>query len=191
MANLKQIGLAFNLYNDDNGDLYPQHWGVGQWVWPDSSTSTQWNGFLAVYLGWNGDTRVNGFRYSPVFRCPLYQSLIDVTYESTAANAENVSYGYNYYWFSSNPGLVGGWPDGNPIRRANVLNPSQKILVADSGTGLNVIHCWVSQGMPMSARHGGGANFLYVDGHVDRQIPTNVGYGQPNPDYLVNWDPRY
>ena len=80
MANLKQIGLAFNLYNDDNGDLYPQHWGVGQWVWPDSSTSTQWNGFLAVYLGWNGDTSVNGFRYSPVFRCPLYQSLIDVTY---------------------------------------------------------------------------------------------------------------
>lgn len=176
-SNLKSVGLAFELYRTDNDDWYPKNISTSGFIWPDGSIGSLWYAYIAVYLGWNGDTSLEGFARPELLDCPMYTPPegLYLAYNSTSDNWSYNSYGYNYQ------GL--GYHDfGNPanswvMRGADVVQPSGKICVADSGPngpeeyGLCLISCAPSLVYPLSKRHitkepDGGPNVLFADGHV-------------------------
>jgi prepilin-type N-terminal cleavage/methylation domain-containing protein/prepilin-type processing-associated H-X9-DG protein len=169
-SNMKQMGMAFIMYRNDNKLFFPPHWGTATYQWPSGSTATLWYGFLAKYLGWNGDT--TNMTFSRVFHCPSDPALdMDIrqnqTYESTVANAQPQSYGYNYTYFSSNPNMTSAAPHQKHLKQ-------QVVLVADSANVVNFSapnygYCvWpLSVTFPLGDRHSQGLNALFIDGHVE------------------------
>ena len=192
-SNLRQIGMAFQLYANDRQQWYPMNIGTNTYFWPPSSDSTTlWYAYIAPYLGWNGDTSVNGFIYPRVLDCPAYDRTADVTWASTAANWTFVSYGYNDVYFGnfsfSNPTT-----QSRTFKRGQIQRPAEKFLVMDS---LYTLTRWYTVGTdpyPIQPRHDKRCNVLFADGHVTTLTPYEmVGDGingsQSNSDAIFrNW----
>ena len=177
-SNLKNVGTAFGMYMIDGNDWYPTNVGFYDHVWPNGATGTLWYGYIAIYLGWNGDTGHATFVRSNVLDCPMYIPPANktLTYESTSDNWAYNSFGYNYNGF-------GYWNFGNPsaskrFRGSQIVQPGEKLLVADSGPyggnlpdGGNCLISYMWAEYPVSTRHGGedpngGPNVLFADSHV-------------------------
>lgn len=150
--NLKQIGAAFLLYQDDWNGWYPLPWAAGPGVWIQQlwdqnyfSTSMSYN--TARYL-------VPPFTKT-IMRCP------------SADDSVSFSYGQNRL----------AETQGNAFNKNAKLAvaPEKTCLVADSTqatvggdppiTGANEY---------LTGRHSNGANILYYDGHVDWRIPYTL-----------------
>ena len=189
-SNLRQVGMAFNMYRNDNKLFFPPHWGASPYKWPSGSNITLWYGFLARYIGWNGDT--GNMTFSKVYRCPADPSddspyRANQTYESTVVNAQEQSYGYNYSYYSSNPGFSSN-------TGSHQKHPKQVLLAADSGnvfgpTSLNYGYIvWVNDPTqaPLGNRHSQGANAVFADAHVEYfktsflMAPDNLKYWWQN-----------
>ena len=185
-SNLRQIGLGFQYYTDTYNEYYPPHWGAGPWRWPPSGArNSTWQAFIAVYLGWNGNTQKGLFSVLPVYRCPSDKiSQFDgATYEVLAGgNLRNVSYGYNHTLFSSAANF-------RKIRKSEIAEPELKVLVADSDPtgyeGAILIYCdWLRES-GISLRHSDG-NILFADGHVALQKRKKIN----GLDYIP-WTPPW
>lgn len=163
-ANLRQIGIGFQFYNDANREYYPPHWGAGPWVWPSGDIASTWRAFVAIYLGWNGKTEAATFSVLPVYRCPAdtTSQTAGITYESTTINWTHGSYGYNHTLFSSQSGF-------RAVRRNEVIGPELKLLVADRDStdtrGSLLVYASVEVDALISTRHS-DANVLFAAGHV-------------------------
>ncbi len=136
LSNLKQIGLAMQLYADDYDGVYTR----GQfWPWDSSRT---WIHVTEPYV-----------RNSQVFICPT-------------ADPQRFSYGYNIAYWGAGDLLDGmhGINDAVPVSEAAVLEPTETIWVVDFdnywGCGLEF-----GLEAP-TARHNDHFNTLFVDGHV-------------------------
>ena len=139
-SNLRQIGMAFHMYIDDNDFKLPPYW---------KSSTDFWG------------TRINGYMDDEnVWHCP--------NFKDSKLEDGSTSYGYNIFGLNDQEG---GWEwSGKDI--SQVKYPSQCIMIADSGpyNGGESPGCSVIsrnyQAMPVGDRHSGGANVLFVDGHV-------------------------
>lgn len=150
MNNLRQLGLVFRMYTSDNND-YPHHW----YAWGD------------LALGRYVNNNVELWHCPPVrFLNNNPQLYWDFYYGS---------YGYNYevlgpYDQKSQPDTDSTWRSVSAYP-----HPDSTVLYADSGdfeahftpypayppTG--VIN---GSGYPVSQIHKGGANAVFLDGHV-------------------------
>ncbi len=135
-SNLHQLGLALQMYADDHDGTYTR----GQF-WPWTSVHL-WSDAIEPYV-----------RNQAVFVCP-------------AAGQDQYSYGYNIaYWGR------GDWWDGmhgindeRPVTEADVPLPAETVWVVDYGAYWG---CGLEFGLQEpAARHQGGFNALFVDGHV-------------------------
>lgn len=189
ISNLKSVGTAFGMYMSDGDDWYPMNIGVGDFGWPSgpaNSVGTIWYAYIAVYLGWNGDTSHAGFTRTKLLDCPLYTPPAGkyLAYDSTSDNWGYNAYGYNYngfgYWNFSNPA------QSRRFKGAQIVQPAEKILVADAGPyqstpngGVCIISYVDITTYPVSTRHternpDGGPDILFADGHVNYETLDEV-----------------
>ena len=178
-SNLKQIGQAFAMYEQDNDGYIPDSSNPGG-VWHF------WFTQLIPYIGQNGNNK------QVIFRCPS-----DPSY---AYNYNQLSYGMNYE--------VSGWPISDSssmpiVNIADVQRTDGVILVAESN-GDNSYCCFTdfinSADWP-GTRHQDGCNVLFFDGHVQwYKQSAIVGawsdkliylWGVSNPGYIGSAKPFY
>jgi len=160
-SNLKQIGLAYNMYSQDYDEMLPRN-SIG------SSLGTIW---------WTGEVQPY-VKNVQLFVCPSCDTL-QATAAVGLAGAPNCACANTYYrlrgGYGANYGDTGRlnpWPVPSGRSLSDVPDVAGTLLVADS-------HCvvasppgvWPCDGTwtgnkGYSLRHNEGANVLFVDGHV-------------------------
>src|SRR5262245_35159528 len=155
ISNLREVGLALVMYVDDF-KFYPQGWGDG----------TIWGMKLLPYAARTGD----------MFFCPADKP--DPKPLSPDWN-RGFSYGHNSYGHYPAQLGLGTAPDPL-VRESDVMSPADMIAAGD-----NEQHWPGSLLLPNpgpgganpervlpSARHQGGANMVFCDGHVELRPKT-------------------
>jgi prepilin-type N-terminal cleavage/methylation domain-containing protein/prepilin-type processing-associated H-X9-DG protein len=158
LSQMRQLGLAVNLYADENEDTLPrsQHsaFAYGELPWERS---------LAPQLGFTTATWTN--LLTGVYRC------------AADRRATPLSYGLNVYFELGPEDDYEGKPQ-TWRRMTAVPNPSATILFAETGSGADhimpIFWSTPSDGADVdSRRHLGRANYTFVDGHGEaRQFAT-------------------
>ncbi len=179
-SNLRQIGIAIDMYTQDYDGLYPctgnfQLWMGRYWRWP-----------LKPYMALSGNPNGGNLLKSDsnsrnVLLCP--------SDSDAAAKFDGTSYSYSMSCYISPDTIntmtsftrtyVAPGPECVPQNEASVAYPGQKIIVAE----------WTSNHeSPKTANlwsWGGGRACLFADGHVkylkSKQIlPANDGFPDIN-----------
>jgi prepilin-type processing-associated H-X9-DG protein len=117
-SNLRQIGLAINLYAVDHNDYYPPGF---------VSTVGDWPLFIAPYMAKTQTTYGPGIDSSKAFLCPsgvLSNGLLTIR-----------------LMYSAHPRMMpsSSYPSFNLYKRSRVARPSELVLVAD-GTQQSVLY---------------------------------------------------
>jgi prepilin-type processing-associated H-X9-DG protein/prepilin-type N-terminal cleavage/methylation domain-containing protein len=183
-GNLKQLGLAGQLYADDSKDYWPlfDNFGKAGQIWYNLVL------FQDYYLGKSlpvqgaGNIPLNSNNIPLDLICPNVKSPVLVN-----NLAQLIYYGMNYQGFTDK-GIT--WYNANTITcylLPKIKAPSAKIAHLDSynwsvsHSGANPINVGDTY---VAYRHGGdrAANVLFFDGHVSSQftrelyVPTRPGY---------------
>jgi prepilin-type N-terminal cleavage/methylation domain-containing protein/prepilin-type processing-associated H-X9-DG protein len=206
-SNLKQVGLAMFMYQQDNSDYFVrcfiQHGPASMKKEPDLG-KLLWQQLLLVYVQKGGKA----------FVCPKFMGAalgdgLGGTKKGgdwpTANNwydwfaNYSPSYGFNHRalgcggWYPD-WGCVSGVGQGVKTKSTQVRNPGQVIMCIDNcawaanslriydpiGTSPNRAF-WVEYYHPSKWRHSDGANILFVDGHVDwDKIKTSRCFQYPD-----------
>jgi prepilin-type N-terminal cleavage/methylation domain-containing protein/prepilin-type processing-associated H-X9-DG protein len=164
LNNVKQLGVLFINYCDDNGEYFPAAYFTGSYVGADG----YWNSRL-FYL----------YKMQPgVITCPSFSSGNKITTSVTSGP----HYGTNYcHVTGSVRAPYVGNPTTNPAKRSSIQRPSETILMGDSlsgpypASGLPSGNARISDGNGFTymlfARHGmsqrfGTVNIGWTDGHA-------------------------
>jgi len=192
LNNLRQWGLAQNMYLDDNQNVFPLPkiatatpgssgynentplWKNFQEFHQAGQGDSAWFNALPPYVGgkalWEiaGDP-ANFVSSRKIYNCPA------VTQPAEFNETERVVFNYGMNP-KGNTGLDASVAYGTSFKSTMVQNPSAFVFMADNrarSTDLpyygaptkevGVQHCWVKQ---FSARHNVGGNLMFADGHV-------------------------
>lgn len=163
MANLKQLGIAVELYRQDDGLGRFPFWSG----WPAPATCNFWGWdvkflpeMLWSYLGSETITGSFGSGEMMHFRCPKNPETFQM------AVREDVN--GNIVDFHISCALIGeGYGE-------KVGNASITYLMIDFPT-----QAWPAR----SGNHNVGSNVLFVDGHVEYKTEAQLGSSWPNEDY--------
>ena len=173
-SNQKQIGLAFMQYTQDYDELFPP---FAQGYTSTSPYGTGWVVLLQPYIKSQG-----------VFQCP------DDKVGATGTNP--IATGYNDYWYNSQIGygtgasaatmglskftapattILTGDGDGNGSNSEGLGSCNSNNESCGAGTALykeNPVGSWgwadLNTLRDFETKHGDGANYSFVDGHVKR-----------------------
>jgi prepilin-type N-terminal cleavage/methylation domain-containing protein/prepilin-type processing-associated H-X9-DG protein len=155
LGQMRQLGLALNLYSDDHGDEFPrsQHSAF-------THRQSTWGRALAPHLGSNSATWTNLFR--TVYHCRSDRRPIPVW-----------SYGLNVYFELGPDDDYEGKP--RTWRRVGLIpHPATTIVFAENASGADHImpNYWTSAADASdlaSERHLRKSNYTFVDGHAERR----------------------
>ena len=165
ISNLKQLGIAFNMYADSFNDYYPPYYSNKYW---------------SAALMQESNIKAN------MFLCPGFS--YDTNTEYAPINSQGlptyyIHYGYNGKYFGSTDGVSSSYPESKPnkpIRRNEIKFPSLAYAAMDSYSakypsmkvgGLQVLTYHVeanpskdvATGQP-HARHSTAVNICFADG---------------------------
>lgn len=178
MNNLRQLALAFLMYVQDNDEYFPPSYYL------DGAFS--WDYHTADWSTYTPEGIISSYIKEGVYSCP------------TASTMQ--SWGRLYTGYAYNTTYIGGgygnWgPNQPPARLSRIHNPSQTILLADSGIwadpgnggqvcGNNYLKAPGNSdyhGPNVHFRHNGFANVAFVDGSV-RSLSKkyNISPNDPN-----------
>ncbi len=182
---LKQIGLGFQFYYQDNNDYMLAPYD-GEQVWP-----THIHSYFPNAGGENG-----------MFHCPSNSLMAELDDNNAATGAgyarwyrrdytgnhrEVMDYAFNSHIYD--------WPSysGKRIKVLRIQSPSDKFLIFDhASTSYGHYYHTVSATAPgIVPMHKNNVNFLFVDGHADhlgfKNIPTD---GFSSTEINSRWRPR-
>lgn len=169
LSNLRQIGVATQLYVADNNNRLPP---VGD--------NTTWFFILNRYIQ---ETNAPSNRLNSCFSCPTFVKETAGQYSSTAWDRHG--YGYSTVMVGS-PRTSWGWQTPpNTLqtfqpRMTEIRDPSRTILVGDTvgpawtWHSLNVQTFLNRTGARGPRRHNGMMNVLFVDGHAKSITPDEL-----------------
>lgn len=166
-SNLKQIGLAANLYAEDNETYIPRGGEYDVWFL-----------YFLPYIGQEG---VTDYRNAGIFTCGSYPN-----------KDQTICYVINAWTFANNTDMAGVQVSG-PTKLESFKSRMQKVYLADSEDGewrpviqdalspdLDRMDIWKVTHLPNSTdvsvedgrrvareRHKDGANYLFLDWHAD------------------------
>jgi prepilin-type N-terminal cleavage/methylation domain-containing protein/prepilin-type processing-associated H-X9-DG protein len=194
-SNLRQWGIALQMYVDSNSQKYPYPFVVSDLT--NFASAQDWAQSLEPYaIRWT----------ERAFHCPGYKAFLGLTnwpgtWTGSGSGTEWAfvsSYGYNgggsYCWYSGTGGgalglgLIGVWGHFGPpaVSASQVRVPSQMIAIGDSrldrspgngpgaqGLGMDLLMCGAFSGnFPYPPRHGKNYNVVFCDGHVEGMDPA-------------------
>jgi prepilin-type N-terminal cleavage/methylation domain-containing protein len=117
LTNMRQVGLAFGMYSDDNKGVLPPN-EVNPLPANTLISETRWINNLNPYLPYKGDK--NAYN-NHVFHCTLTPN---EAYNTNTGNSSGL-YGLNRnFVYAKKVGVT-------PIKQSSIQNPSQKILLAE------------------------------------------------------------
>ena len=176
LNNLKQWGLATQLYVVDNNDFLP----------PDGSP----NG-ISVNSGWYIDLpRAIGIR--PYSELP-WRTNVNMTPEKSiwiCPSSTNRSNGNNLFQYCLNEHVNGTGTNNTPVKHSTIAKPTQMVWLFDNGKRAAV----AQQNNVHTNLHSRGAQFTFLDGHAGRFPSTEywdftAGKGRTNNPNLI-WIPN-
>lgn len=150
LNNLKQWGLATQLYAEDNDDFLPPEGSPN-----GSSTDSGWYIDLPrtinipTYAELSWPTNASMSPDKSIWVCP---------------SSTNKSNGNNLFFYCLNGELNGTGSGNHPIRLSSVPNQSRAVWLFDNGKRAAV----AKQNNVAVKVHNEGAQFLFLDGHVER-----------------------
>lgn len=194
-SNIRQVGLAMHMYAETYRGMLPPVTTV-DWNLPigPSNPLRYWFGEITQQASGSTPAQVDLTKgvlmpymenQASVQRCPEF----DTAQFKLRFQGATAGYGYNYVYLGPGPGY------GGPIcyRLSDVAALSTTIAFADSGR----INYWQflepaleenyyleppsSQYPSTHFRHGGVANVLFLDGHVDTRIPVDNALPYSSP----------
>ena len=179
LGHLKQLGLGFALYLDENNNNFPApgsktlygplpedwiHWQVAR----DPKQSV-----IAPYIA-------SGYFATNLFRCPSDGAARELERGNRSTDPYIYSYSMTSYLVTNNVNVGTSLAldsAGNylPFNAASVRNPSGKILLAEEERdtppdGLNDGR-WIPNLNALTTRHNGRGNVTFIDGHVESVLP--------------------
>jgi len=215
LNNLKQVGLFFQLYTDDNTDLFPPCRGLSP---PGVAPADDWWG---TYLGKYSAANSN------LFHCPVLQGTRNVyepnfkwSWRPAANPGDRVGYGANVFFLLYPPPSVQGgytvlaggfnFSTGYHTKRSAIRSPSHCMEIGDSEGYWSMSLYWDtafmdgSNGMyeGIACRHvgrgkgvgkgesGGRGVVVFADAHSEARADININPQASNK--LKNsqyWDP--
>ncbi len=168
--NLKQVGFGIINYSDTYNDWLP----VRRFQIPGMSSLTNWdkNLFLLGMVNGQRNQVFDVLGNARVFLCP--DSEID------RDPATLYTYAINYRLST----------EATPYKRGQITAPSEKMQMIDA-TNYNIYESAAQYMYLSTIRHQGGANVLYVDGHVSwlprGKIPWTGGPNSGMPPVPRFW----
>jgi prepilin-type N-terminal cleavage/methylation domain-containing protein len=198
LNNLKQISLLFQIYTDDNSDVFPAHFS------PDYNISNFWASSIV-------SSSTLPMQYANTFHCPALNGpeTADGKVFKWEFNALNIGYGYNAFFLGLSPkaeGAAFGLSSAPWFKRSAIKSPSECLLVGDSlkktYADLNGAYSlnlwWPNAGMKNGDgnegvdifRHAPYGNVIFTDGHGEARKDAQIN--PPFSGSLVNsrwWDP--
>jgi prepilin-type processing-associated H-X9-DG protein len=167
--NIQSIALALKQYQQDFAGKYPLNTvggtGVPGWSWiPSERVGRLTKAYKGAPVGW-ADALQPHVGSEAVYLCP------SAVRKSRGPQSQR---GYTDYWFNGNAAGVS---------QKSVASPSLTLLLGDGNDGADNTNAtynktdfswWISDTRSPMYRHLGGANYLFVDGHVQWLKPDAV-----------------
>ena len=182
-SNLRQVGMLVFLYAESHGGWVPN--GVSySWDWSGVS-----HGYWTGYLRDHCDLPAESFRR--LIRCP-YAPLAKVGPDPTSQQIQ-YAYGMRYHLKGS---LPDAWFNIDRARSSKISNlwtsPSDYPIVTDSiwnSPTISRLQAAVIDGnqCKVHARHGGGAEMLFLDGHVEHKPYAEIRPAAGNSPSFQVW----
>ena len=170
MGNVKQVGVLYSLYADDNSEYSPSGYtsyggtfAAGNWYFPEA--------LALAYLGKN---------FPPTYKCPSYPSYDEIL---DSERYKRYNYGGNCVIRDS--------------RSSSLAFPGRTLLVGEAYGGHSTV---VYSSVPPTAsgiafRHSKKTNMTFLDGHAEARqgaaVPTYINYpGDWRVAYTIFWQGR-
>jgi hypothetical protein len=142
LSNVKQIGLAFQMYSTD----YDEMLMPGRLAWPNTPPGCWGTGWTRIAEPYMKNTQL--------YKCPSHSSPTSTTAQGTYQYSRSYGVNYNFHPATS-----------PPVSYARVKLPSQTISLTESTSG----HPGMDHNNAedrMDARHNEVACCLFIDGHA-------------------------
>lgn len=164
VSNLKQLGLAFNMYAGDYDETLP-HLGPSKcnWTYGWYQDTTNYPPYFArVYNGLNPYVKNGHIWFCQDDVARSYAASHGGWGKSSDAAAGRVSYALCTQWDTYGGGedpMCPGFTSALDISGTSNLSPSEQNLMCDNGL-------YADPAAMNSGPHNQGSNFLFLDGHV-------------------------
>ncbi len=180
MNNLRQIGVFFQYYTDDNEDYFPAHRNQGI---NDSSASISLTNWWGTTIVGRDMGRSNLFRCASAPPPNRKKKESDGTVWGWAFDCHSVGYGYNGWFLGKHPYSTAGAPDAltesitiasageryvfnshGRFRRSRIRSPSESLLIGDKRPYGGSSPVWGSSlWWPQSCMSPNGGTFEGID----------------------------
>ena len=216
LNNLRQWGLAENMYLDDNNQIFP--WPRYQVSNTTEQDNPSWNDILNFHIQKVGNDVWFNALPSYIASSPLYyyaeenNGITEFTTAKSIFQCPTAKYDpavlnpneRPIFDDGQNSKALDGFPTNTLLRSSMVVNPAAFVAYAEGRVNANETPYYgtpltaVDLGTPQvyttrfSARHGGGSDIVFSDGHAAYYLYTYVCFNNGNkpadpgrPD--INW----